>query len=139
MMSDIIAMKKETLADIKNIQMIGTPRGNKEFAADLTGIPGANFYDNGSIETLLAMLKEGRINAFWFPRATTLPEVKKMNLKVFYKSIPEKGLAITFSTSKTEQGQALKTKFETALKKVKWEKIFKESLDLDKLPSEGQY
>ena len=64
--SDLYVVNKANLSKINSLK-IGTPRGNKEFASELTGIPLKNFYDSGTIESLLGMLYKGRIDAFWFP------------------------------------------------------------------------
>lgn len=137
--TDLYVVNKDLLKDPTKIKQIGTPRGNKEFAAELTGIPVNQFYDQGTIDSLLAMLKAGRIDGFWFPRATTLPIIKSLGFKVYFKAYPAQSPPIAFSTSKSEKGKALKSKVETALKKVKWETYFKAVLEYNKLGQEGEF
>lgn len=134
--SDIYVMKQSDLSTINTLK-IGTPRGNKEFAAEVTGVPLKQFYDNGSIESLLQMLYAGRLDAFWFPRATTMPFLKKSGKKVYYKLFPDHTVPACFSVQNNDKGKALKARVEKALSEIDTDELFEEVLELNRMKPEG--
>lgn len=135
---DIFATDKNRLKPevYKTLEPIGTPRGNKEFIAEVFGIPVDNFYE-GSIDNLLKMLKMGRIEAFAFERASTMSTIKDLNLDgIYYKH----GFDISagFAVPADSSGTRLKEKLDSLIKKVDQEAIFKEYLDYMSLPKTGE-
>lgn len=135
--SDIYVVDKANLSKIKSLR-IGTPRGNKEFASELTGIPLKNFYDSGTIESLLGMLYKGRIDAFWFPRSTTMPFIKKSGNKVYYKQFPDFTVPVCFSVQNNAKGTALKKRLEAEIAKINTKELFSEIHKFNSLPAEGE-
>ncbi len=134
---DLYVAKRKFLSNPTRLK-IGIPRGNKDFAAEYTGLPLGLFYDKGSIESLLEMLVRGRIDAYWFPRASTVPHLRKMGHKIYYKKLPIKSLPIGFSVPNTERGRKLKAAMEDALQQIETRELFKEIYEFNEMPDEGE-
>jgi polar amino acid transport system substrate-binding protein len=134
-MTDLYATSEAKL-DLANAQKIGTPRGNAEFYSETLGIPITRFTSSGDIDSLLKMLKDGRIDVFVFERASTMGAIKNLNLKnIFYKKIID--IPATLSLRKDPAGDALKAKIDDLIKKVNYTEIFKDYNRYVELPAQG--
>jgi len=134
--SDLFAISDYKFNKINNL-LIGIPRGNKEFAAELLGLPVKNFYES-SIENLLEMLQKGRIDAFWFERASTMTMLKKLNISnVFYMKMPKDTIPVGIAVQKNDKGLQLKDKIDSLIKKIDQEKLFKDYSVYLKMPDKG--
>ena len=136
--SDLFAMSDYKFNKINNL-LIGIPRGNKEFAAELLGLPAKNFYES-SIENLLEMLQKGRIDAFWFERASTMTMLKKLKISnVFYMKMPKDTIPVGIAVQKNDKGLQLKDKIDSLIKKIDQEKLFKDYSVYLKMPDSGVF
>lgn len=134
---DLYVTDKDNLKKINSLK-IGIPRGNKDFAAKYTGLPIGLFYDKGGIESLLKMLVRGRIDAYWFPRASTVPFLNEMESRFYYIKLPPESLPIGFSVPDTERGRQLKKKVEEALESIDVHDLFHEIHMVNEMPDEGE-
>ncbi len=135
---DLYTITKGHLAKdmYKKIPKIGTPRGNKEFLAELLGIPLKHFYE-GELNSLLKMMKGGRVDAILFERASTQSTIKELKLSgIMYKKLVD--VAAGFGLQKTPEGTRLKIKIDKILSKVNKDKIFKDYLNYMSLPPQGK-
>lgn len=134
--TDLYVIDENKLKDISKLK-IGIPRGNEDFASEVLGVPKENFY-LGAIDNLLPMLKAGRIDAFWFERASTMETIKKLKLtNIFYMALPSTPIAAGLAVKKDAKGTALKTKLDKALSDVDYKKILKDYNTYLKLPAKG--
>lgn len=134
--SDLFAMSDYKFNNINNL-LIGIPRGNKEFAGEVLGLPAKNFYES-SIENLLLMLQKGRIDAFWFERASTMTTLKKLNISnVFYMKMPKDTISVGIAVQKNDEGTRLKDKMDSLMKKIDQKKLFKEYAVYLNMPDKG--
>lgn len=134
--SDVYAKDKSKLADISSIK-IAIPRGNEDFASMILGVPKENFYP-GELEGLLKMLNAGRIDAFWFERASTMSTLEKLKISgIHYTKLPAESPDAGFAFAKNEDGTQLKTKIDAAIKKIDTDKLFADYYKYLELPATG--
>jgi len=135
--ADIYVKDKAKLKDIKKLK-IGTPRGNETFASDLLGIQVKNFHP-GDLENLLRMLSAGRIDAFWFERASTMSTLEKLKIKnIYYEENPKESINASLAVKKDKKGRELKKRLDLLLKKVDKKKILKDLNIYNALPGSGK-
>ncbi|MCP4133238.1 MAG: transporter substrate-binding domain-containing protein [bacterium] len=135
--TDLYVTDKSKYKNIKKLK-IGIPRGNENFASQLLGIPIENFYV-GELESLLKMLKSGRIDAFWFERASTMSTLKKLKIAdIYYKKYPQRQIPASLAVRKDKKGMELKQKIDSLVKKVNQKKIFKDYYIYLTMPDSGK-
>ena len=78
--SDFITLSSLNSDSDTQSMKIGVPSGNEDFLSSLSDIPVENFI-TGRIENLLNMLHAGRIDAFWFERASTFSVILELGIK----------------------------------------------------------
>lgn len=135
--SDIYAMKQEIVnrEPLSSINVIGTPRGNKEFFSEFMAIPMEKFYE-GKLDNLLKMMNDNRIEAFIFERASTIETLKKLKIEgVYYKKIDTIGAS--FAMRNDTHGQILKEKMDNTIKKLNIKHIYKNYDVYTNLPAKG--
>jgi len=134
--TDFYALKKPFL-DNPEKGKVGIPRGNKEFASDLTGIAVANFYEE-DLRNLVPLLVAGRIDAIWFERGSVMTTIRKLGVSgVLYRQAPKELIPAGIAVRKNAAGDQLKAKIEEALKKVELAKIFADNRRFLKMPDSG--
>lgn len=125
---DIISLTND-FSDFKSDQsrkMIGTPRGNEEFFSEIYNIPLNNFY-TGELESLMLMLKKGRIKYLLFDRASLKRYSQKyIQSKVYFKYLGDLGAG--FAVSNSKEGLQLKRRLDKIIKKLNTKEIFKNYL-----------
>jgi polar amino acid transport system substrate-binding protein len=102
---------------------VGVPRGNRAFAAMVTGLPEGQFYDRADLNGLLQMLSSGRLDAVYWERASTMGSIRKLGLEnILYREIAAApaGLAVR----KDAAGSRLRAELEAALQKVDARQIY---------------
>ncbi|MEE4356517.1 MAG: transporter substrate-binding domain-containing protein [Desulfococcaceae bacterium] len=136
--ADLYVMDKNKLNDIKNLK-IGIPSGNEDFAAEILGVSKEHFYP-GKLENLPKMLQIGRIDAFWFERASTMTTLEKLKIsQVYYKQIPAHAVLSGFAVRKDEKGTERKEKLDALMQKANPERIFKAYLKYADMPEQGVF
>jgi ABC-type amino acid transport substrate-binding protein len=134
--SDLYYKDKTKLAEIEQ-SIIGVPYGNAEFIGQLLGLPLKNFHE-GKIDGLLKMLEAGRIDLFFFERASTMTRLKALGIKnIRYHSDPKNHIDIALAVKKNEDGKALAKELTKALKKIDIKDILKAYLPYFKMPNAG--
>jgi len=136
---DIISLDSdfEDLDSFVYKNQIGTPRGNEEFFSSLYNITLKNFYP-GELESLILMLKKGRIKYLIFDRAAMNKYCTKyIKKKVYYKSLGLIGAG--FAVSNSKEGSILKKKIESSIKKINTDKIYQNYLKLQEKKKTGTY
>lgn len=120
--TDFYALKPEHLKPGPGAK-VGVPRGNKEFASEVTGIPVQQINDSADLDNLVQMLALGRLDAIWWERASTMTSIKKLKTEnILYKEVP--GPSAGLAVGKGAKGSKLKADLETAIQKVDTKKIF---------------
>ncbi len=134
--SDLFVMNKDKFNHIDKL-LIGIPRGNKEFASEVLRLPVKNFHE-GALENLLKMLKKGRIDAFWFERASTMTTLEKLKIdNVYYMKMPEESIPVGIAVRKDDKGTLLKDKLDSLIKKIDQKKLFKDYSIYLNMPDKG--
>lgn len=134
--NDFYVTDEAKLKDISKLK-IGIPRGNEEFASEFLGIPVANFY-LGTTENLLKMLNAGRIDAFWFERASTMLTLKKLQLdNIHYMKFPKEYFAAGIAVKKDNRGTELKKKIDSLINQIDLKRIFKDYSRYLDMPDKG--
>ncbi len=135
--SDLYGLDPDDLHDLTG-KKIGTPRGNKEFAAALLEISVDQFYDSGDLKSLLYMLKSKRIDLFWFERNATMTTILENDIKgIYYTLAPPMIIPAGFAVQNNKKGERLKTLLENYIDQIDTESILKEYYSKIKLPDSG--
>jgi polar amino acid transport system substrate-binding protein len=121
---------------LKEIPVIGTPLGNKEFFSSMLSIPIENFKE-GAIENLFKMLSAGRIDAFLFERASSMTTVKNLKLKNIYYTLIDGDLDASLAVKNDKNGSILKKRLDEEIKKINLNKLFKDYYKYTNLPKKG--
>ena len=124
---DIYGTSPDTISaeKFKTLKMIGVPLGNKEFFAEILGIPQASFYE-GTLETLAKMLPLGRIDALIFSRAATMATFKKLQIKGINYRLLDDSVQAGFALRKDKDGTDLLEQLKIIMTKVDQKSIFKD-------------
>ncbi len=136
--ADFYAVEKSKLENYKDLK-IGVPLGNKEFISELSGISLEQFQE-ATLESLIQMLEKGRIDLFWFERASTMITMKKLHLNnVYYMKFPEQAIPVGIAVRKNQQGDQLKARLEALLLEVDQTRIFAHFDQYLNMPSTGVF
>ncbi len=134
---DIYSVNKAHLAPetFKTMKKIATPRGNEAFLSETYGIPAENFFA-GNIDNLLRMVKVGRVDLFFFERASSMSSIRKLKIDgMAYRLVDRIGAGL--AVRKDDAGTALKNRLDSMLKKVDRKKILSEYTKYLNMPESG--
>ncbi len=134
--TDIYVLDEDKLNNLANLK-IGIPRGNEEFASKLLGLPLKNFYP-GDLASLLKMLQLGRIDAFWFERASTISTLRRLQIKkIHYRKLPLNPAPAGMAVRNDTAGTRLKKRLDGLFRQIDRQQIFKEYDLYLKMPDQG--
>jgi hypothetical protein len=120
--TDFYALKPEHLKPGPGAK-VGVPRGNKDFASEVSGVPTQQIFDGADLDGLVQMLALGRLDAIWWERASTMATIKQLKAEnILYKEVPGPSAGLAVRTD--AKGSKLKADLEAALKKVDTKKLF---------------
>lgn len=133
---DLFTTHPRNLSPAKFKQLnLGTPFGNKEFMMELTGLPD-NQFTEGFLENLLRMMQRDRIDGILFERASTMSNVRKLQLSnIHYRKVQT--LPASFAVRKTAEGHRLKKKLDDLFKQIDQSQIFASYFEFLRLPPTG--
>ncbi len=134
--SDIYVLKPENAEKPKwNSLKIGTPRGNKEFMASISGVPETAFFED-QLDNLVNMLAAGRIDAIMFERSSTMSTILKLGKKnIYYNTVSKVPASLGFA--KTAAGTDLMKRLDAAIKNYNSKPIFAKFTVFTSLPEKG--
>ena len=138
--SDIFAMTAKSVVPetFKKLSPIGVPRGNKEFLGNMAGVPLDNITEINTIESMVKMLKLGRLKGIIFERSSVMSAITKQKIEgVHYKMHPPKVIPTGFAVQKSIKGKKLGEKIDNLISIVDKDKIFKNYFKYMNLPDSG--
>jgi polar amino acid transport system substrate-binding protein len=136
--TDVYGMDPERLANLRG-QTIGIPRGNEGFFSEISGVPAENLY-SGELKNLLRMLEKGRIDAFWFERASTMTQLYELGIEgVHYRQMPETPISSGMAVARTPAGDRLKARLDALLKNPDFAQIYAPYRTYLSIPPQGRF
>lgn len=136
--SDVYGLDPARLTDLEG-QTIGIPLGNEGFFSEISGVRKESLY-GGELKNLLRMLEKGRIDAFWFERASTMTQLYELGIEgVHYRQLPETPIFSGMAVARTPEGDRLKERLDGLLQNPAYAKIFEPYRTYLALPPEGQF
>jgi len=138
---DYYSQSKQKLNNINDVGSypIGVTLGGIELAAKMSGLPKERFFEIISIESLVKMLKAGRIHVFIAERNHAINAIKRFDLKnIYYKKASEIPLDFVFYVKNNNKGEMIKHDFEKLFNTLDVDSIFHEKFQYLSLPDKGQ-